>query len=212
MPDMPPGKKIIVNFAVTRELFGSGFSNGHHDAFMEIKHGINTVLNAAEEVRLTCPAGTDVTGRPEMNLRPGGDPSILRFPMSVFTLVPAHTFLGRVALSGFLTGIGSRYYGHYTIEFDGPVHALMQSGHLTGFDGAARDVAKANAHYDRVASLFGIDRNFVHSRHAGIHPGCGYPWDMRENFGRWRGLPSATRASCISTPAAPMPRARSAGT
>ncbi|WP_171173308.1 hypothetical protein [Ruegeria sp. HKCCD8929] len=185
--DMPQGKKIIVSFAVNRALFGSGFSNGHHDAFMEIKHAINTVLNEAEAVHLTCPAGTDVTGRPEMNLRPEGDTSILRFPMSVFTPVPAHSFSGRVALSGFLTGTGSKYYDDYTIQFDGPVHALMQSGRLTGFEGSAKDVARANAHYDRVASLFGIDRNFVHSWHAGIHPGCGYPWDMRENFERWGG-------------------------
>ncbi len=113
MPDMPPGKKIIVSFAVTRELFGSGFSNGHHDAFMEIKHGINTVLNAAEEVRLTCPAGTDVTGRPEMNLRPGGDPSILRFPMSVFTLVRAYILGARGAV-----GVSDRH----RIEILRPLH------------------------------------------------------------------------------------------
>ena len=35
--------------------------------------------------------------------------------------------------------------------------------------------------------MFGIDRNFVHSWHAGIHPGCGYYWNMRENYERWGG-------------------------
>ena len=34
---------------------------------------------------------------------------------------------------------------------------------------------------------FAIDRNFVHSWHAGIHPGCGYPWDARANYERWGG-------------------------
>jgi hypothetical protein len=119
-----------------------------------------------------------------MNLNPDGDTSIQRFPMSVFTPVPAHTFSGRVALR-FLTGTGSKYYDDYTIEFDQPVFALMENGRVTGFEG--RHAARAQAHYDRVAGIFGIDRDFVHSWHAGIHPGCGYPWDMRKNFERWGG-------------------------
>ena len=182
--EMPQGKKIIVSFALTRELFGSGFSNGHHDAFMQIKSGINQVLAGAEEVHITCPLGTDVRGRPKMNLRADGDTSILRFPMSVFTPCPAHTFSGRVALT-FLTGTGSKYYDDYTLEFDQPVFAIMEQGRLQRFEGA--EAGLAEAHYDRVAQQFGIDRNFVHSWHAGIHPGCGYPWDMRANYERWGG-------------------------
>ena len=38
---------------------------------------------------------------------------ILRFPMPVFTPVPATTFSGKVALCGFLTGTRSRYYDDY---------------------------------------------------------------------------------------------------
>lgn len=185
--DMPQGKKIIVSFALNRELFGSGFANGHHAAFLKIKDAINAVLDGAENVRLTCPAGTDISGRPEMNLKADGDTSILRFPMSVFTPVPAHTFSGRAALAGFLTGTGSRYYDDYNVEFGGQVYALMENGRLTGFEGGTDDVARANAHYDRVSSMFGIDRNFIHSWHAGIHPGCGFPWDMRENYEKWGG-------------------------
>ena len=184
--DMPNGKKIIVSFALNKELFGSGFANGHHDAFLEIKSGINAVLDRASEVRITCPLGTDVRGRPEMNLEPDGDTTILRFPMSVHTPTPAHSFSGRVAMT-FLTGTGSKYYDDYTIEFDEPVFAVMENGRLQHFEGAPKDVARAEAQYDRVSSLFGIDRDFVHSWHAGIHPGCSYPWDMRENWERWGG-------------------------
>ncbi len=184
--EMPKGKKIIVSFALTRELFGSGFSNAHHDAFMEIKHEVNSLLATAQDVRITCSLGTDIRGRPEMNLEKDGDTSILRFPMSVFTPVPAHSFSGRVAMT-FLTGTGSRYYDDYTIEFDQPVFAVMKSGRLQRFEGVPADAALAEAQYDRVASMFGIDREFVHSWHAGMHPGCGYPWDMRDNYERWGG-------------------------
>ncbi|NKB27839.1 MAG: hypothetical protein GKR99_09910 [Rhodobacteraceae bacterium] len=184
--EMPQGKKIIVSFAVNQELFGSGFANGHHAAFMQIKDDVNAVLAGARDVRITCPLGTDVRGRPEMNLRAGGDTSILRFPMSIFTPVPGHSFSGRVALT-FLTGTGSKYYDNYNIEFDQTVFAVMENGQLQGFEGTPSDTARAEAQYDRVASMFSIDRNFVHSWHAGIHPGCGYHWDMRENYERWGG-------------------------
>lgn len=184
--DMPQGKTIIVSFALTRELFGSGFANAHHAAFLALKSAVNGALDRAGQVRITCPLGTDITGTPKMNLNRDGDTSILRFPMSVFTPVPAHSFSGRAAMT-FLTGTGSRYYDDYNVEFDAPVFAVMENGRLTGFEGAAADVTRANAQYDRVAGMFGIDRDFVHSWHAGIHPGCGFPWDMRQNWERWGG-------------------------
>ncbi len=184
---MPKGKTIIVCFALSRDMFSSGFANGHHDAFLQLRDAVNTVLANASQVHVTCPNGTDFHGKPMMNLTPSGDTTILRFPMSVFTPVPAHSFSGCVALPGFLTGTGSQFYDDYTIHFDRQVWALLDEGRLAGFEGAANDVARAEAHYDKVAAQFGIDRNFVHSWHAGIHPGCGYPWEASENFERWGG-------------------------
>ncbi len=139
-------------------------------------------------VRVTCPRGTDFCGKPEMDLSLGGDTTIRRFPLSVFTPVPATGFSGKVALCGFLTGTGSMYYDDYTLEFEGQVLALLKEGQLIGFEGSSSDVVAANAHYyDHVARLFGIDRNAVHSWHSGIHPSCGYPWQARENYERWGG-------------------------
>jgi len=183
---MPQGKTIIVSFAVSRGLFGSAFGTGHHGAFLALKDAVNATLDRAETVRITCPLGTEISGRPEMNLASDGDTTIRRFPMSVFTPVPAHSFSGRAALR-FLTGTGSRYYPDYSPEFSAPVFAILRDGRLAGFEGTPGDVARANAQYDRVSGLFGIDRNFVHSWHAGIHPGCGYPWDMRQTYERWGG-------------------------
>lgn len=184
---MPQGKRIIVSFALNEELFGSGFAGGHHDAFMHLKNSTNALLATAGEVRLTCPLGSDVRGQPQMLLTPEGDTTVTRFPMSVFTPVPAYSFSGRVALT-FLTGTGSKYYDDYTIEFEKPVFAVMENGRMQRFEGATKDAARAEAHYDRVAAELGIDRNFVHSWHAGIHPGCGYPWPRTDNTERWGGV------------------------
>ena len=185
--DMPSGKRIVVSFALDAWLFASSFATTHHGAMMALKKKVDSALASATNVRVTCAKGSDFSGRPDMPDVSVGDTSILRFPMSIFQPVPARTFSGRVALCGFLTGTGSLYYDDYTVEFDGPVFALFQDGQLTGFEGSAHDVAAANAHYDRVSTLFQIDRNFVHSWHAGIHPGCGYTRSARDNYERWGG-------------------------
>ena len=184
---MPKGKRTLVSYALDASQFGSTFGTIHHSAMLKLKNCIATVLDQAENVRVTCPIGTDFSGKPEMNLNADGDTSILRFPMSVFTPVPAHNFSGRVALCNFLTGTGSLYYDDYTVEFDQTLYAHFDKGLLTGFEGHLKDVVRANAHYDRVSEMFDIDRNFVHSWHAGIHPGCGYTRPAHENYERWSG-------------------------
>ncbi len=185
--DMPRDKRIVVSFALDAGLLESGFGTTPHDAMVELNDLITDAFSHAETVHVTCPNGTDFVGKPDMPLIDTGDTTVLRFPMSVFKPVPAHSFSGHVALCGFLTGTGSQYYEDYTLEFDGPVLAHLDHGRLTGFEGSARDVAAANAHYDRISSALGIDRNCVHSWHAGIHPGCGYLRDACENYERWGG-------------------------
>lgn len=44
---------------------------------------------------------------------------VSRFPMPVFTPLPAAEFSGIVALPGFLAGTGSLYYQPYAIEYSG---------------------------------------------------------------------------------------------
>ena len=183
--DMPRGKRIIVSFALNAHLLGTGFGTANHSAFVALKSAVNSALSNAGEIRISCPAGTEVVGKTDIELTPAVDTSILRFPMSVFTPVPATKFDGRVALPGFLTGAGSRYYDDYTVDFDGQVYAMLDRGRLAGFEGSPSDVDRANRHYDRVAALFGIDRNFVHSWHAGIHPGCGFAGNAGANYQRW---------------------------
>lgn len=184
---MPEGKRIVVSFALDVGLLGSGFGTTSHTAMVALKDLITETFAQARSVQVTCPNGTEFSGTPNMPDTRGGDTSVLRFPMSVFKPVPAYSFSGKVALCGFLTGTGSHYYEGYTVEFEGRVLAHFRQGRLLGFDGSARDVAAANAHYDRVATRLSVDRDCVHSWHAGIHPGCGYEQRASENYERWSG-------------------------
>ncbi len=185
--DMPADKRIVVSFALEADAFGSPFCTVPHDAMKALHTCVTDALRRAAHVRVTCPGGTDFSGAPALPAGPGTDTTVRRFPLSVFPPVPAAEFTGRVALCGFLTGTGSLYYDDYTLEFDGPLHTLFKSGRLTGFEGDPASVRAAEAHYDRVAACCGIDRNALHSWHAGIHPGCGYPYPARENYERWGG-------------------------
>ncbi len=185
--EMPTGPKFVVCFALNSHLLGSAFGRAHYEAFCQTKSAVDQTVLKAQQITITCPKGTDVSGQIPHGTNTASDTTSTRFPMSVFAPVPADQFSGRIALGGFLTGTGSKYYDDYTVTFDDLVFAMLRNGRLTGFEGEAADVALANKQYDRVSSLFGIDRNFVHSWHAGIHPGCGFPWDLTQDYERWGG-------------------------
>lgn len=186
--EMPPGMRIVVCYALDIEVLASPFGTADHAAFVALKHAIDDMMSGAREIRVTCPRGTDFAGP-----GPGGsketreDVSIMRFPMSTFAPVPAGDFSGLVALAGFLMGTGSRYYQPYGKGTRGRLLARFRHGRLTGFSGDPCDVAMANAHYDDISARFGIDRDMVHSWHAGIHPGCSFPGDVEQDFLRWSG-------------------------
>ncbi|WP_146343842.1 hypothetical protein [Falsiphaeobacter marinintestinus] len=185
--EMPQGTTIINSYTLNAHLLQSTFASAHYDAFVALKTAVDRCIARSDQITVTCPAGTAFEGKSDLKGASAVDTTLRRFPMSVFSPVPAAEFSGKVALGGFLTGTGSRYYDKYTVEFDGQVFAIFENGRLSGFEGAPHDTAKANAHYDRVSSLFEIDRNFVHSWHAGIHPGCGFPWALQQDYLQWGG-------------------------
>jgi hypothetical protein len=86
-----------------------------------------------------------------------------------------------------LAGTGSRYYEPYGLRIDEPVFAIVEGNRLVGWEGPASIVARVRAHYADIAARFGIAGDFVHSWHAGIHPGCAYQGDALDNLERWSG-------------------------
>lgn len=184
---MPDDLTIINSYTLTKASLASAYASAHYDAFVDLKRAVDRFVASSDEIVISCPAGTAIRGHASLECIPANDTTLKRFPLTVFSPVPAAEFSGKAALGGFLTGTGSRYYPDYTAEFNNQVFAHFEMGRLTGFEGDKADVAKADAHYNRVSTLFGIDRDFVHSWHAGIHPGCGFPWDLSQNYETWGG-------------------------
>ncbi len=183
---LPKSTRAIVSYALDLDMLTSAFGTAHFAAFVKLKYAIDAMIETAGEIRVTCPRGTDFIG-PGVALGGKQDVSIIRFPMSVFAPVPAAGFAGRAALAGFLVGTGSRYYSPYGRALQRRIIAHFASGRLTGFTGDAHDVRAAEAHYDDISARFDIDRNAVHSWHAGIHPGCAFRSPVDADFLRWSG-------------------------
>ncbi len=183
MSDIRP----IVCYALDHHMLGSSFGTIDHKAFIMIKDALNEQLARAKNIQVTCPLGTDFSGPCAVYPVEGADVTVARFPLSVFTPAPAGNFAGKIVQNGFLVGTGSQYYQPYGRRLNGLLEVLFEGNRITGFNGEAEDVRAAEEHYQHVGRLYDIDPYFVHSWHAGIHPGCSYDRPAGANFERWSG-------------------------
>ena len=185
---MPRGLRPIVSYALDTEMLASPFGTAQYQVFVELKAAFNALFAAAGSIRVSCRLGTDLVGRVQpSSASRSADVSIKRFPLSVFAPLAASGFAGRVSVSRFLLGTGSQYYKPYARPLEQPVFAHVEGTRIAGWEGLDRDVSCARAHYDFVADHLGVDRDYVHSWHAGIHPGCCYPLPAHRNYERWSG-------------------------
>ncbi|KMW57488.1 hypothetical protein AIOL_002453 [Candidatus Rhodobacter oscarellae] len=183
--DWPAGTRAMICYALDGAMLGSSFGWLDHHGMVAIRDAADTAIAAAQEIHVTCPAGTELIGRIDAQGPEPRDTTTIRFPLSVHTPVPARHFSGRVAQRGFLVGTGSNYYEPYSLGLEETLVLEIRDGRIVGFAGNTADVARAEAHYAHVAGLFEIDAHFVHSWHAGIHPGCAFAPDARLAPERW---------------------------
>ncbi|WP_108386319.1 hypothetical protein [Yoonia sediminilitoris] len=177
----------IINYALDRDMLASPYGTIKYWAFVELSGLINDALQRAREIQVTCPAGTDFTGRAADRSTRLTNTMRRRFPMSVFAPVPTVNFSGRIAQKGFLAGTGSHYCTPSSCEIKKTLFVDFEGTQITGFDGSIKDVITATEHFERVAKRYGLDPYYVHSWHAGIHPGCAYKATAGQNLERWSG-------------------------
>lgn len=189
--DVMPGRCTkTISYAFDAACLGSRFGTTPYRLMSELKTLVDRRVAAAGEIRITCPLGTDLVGKP-LSMTPdaiSGEVNVRRFPLTVFKPVPAQAFSGRVALSRWLVGSGAHYYQPYEARLDGTVFALLEAGRIVGYEGPANVVDLVRGHHRRVASMFNIDPTLVHSWHAGIHPQTFYPLPAGHNLARWSAL------------------------
>lgn len=173
----------VMCYALDRTMLASHFGRADHSAFVELLACLNAALSQAKHIRVTCPLGTEFDGPGAHFPTTGGEVSVRRFPLSVFSPVPADGYRGTIAIAGFLTGTGKSCYAPYDLPLADILEVRFDGTQITGFAGA--DAQAARAHYDHVGALLGTEPRFVHSWHAGIHPGCAYHMQAGANVERW---------------------------
>jgi len=113
--------------------------------------------------------------------------SVKRFPQLVPRPIPATGFRGKVVLSRFLLGTGSRYYEPYYLTLPQDVVACVEGNKITHFEGDADQVERVVNHYQHISSQFDIEPWYVDSWHAGIHPACHFDTNAETDILRWSG-------------------------
>lgn len=176
----------IMSYARTHAALASPFGRAPHAALQAVKNAVDALQQGADEIEITCPLGSRLTGRPTpLPPEAPADVSVRRFPLGVPQPVLAAGFSGSVVLARFLTPTGSRPYEPDSLPLAEPVRAHIENGRILDFDGPADSVASVRAHHRHVGGLFAIDPWAVHSFHAGIHPACAYPFPAADNPDRW---------------------------
>lgn len=176
-------------YALDEGFLGSAFCSLPHRLMEELKRRLEAALDAAEHWRITCPLGTDVSGRFEPPADGGHEDFSLRlFPVTTFRPVPCRSMTGRVALSHWLMATGNRTYAPDEVMLDATVFAAIENGRITGLEGPTAEAGKVRAHHDFVGETFGIDPDLVHSWHVGINPQTFYPRPAESDLERWGGI------------------------
>ncbi|MEZ5824446.1 MAG: hypothetical protein R3C97_06810 [Geminicoccaceae bacterium] len=185
---LPPGKRYAVSYALDIGMLDSAYGATSYEALCRFKLAVDELFDTAIRIRVTCPAGTDLEGMPS-EAEPGEitEVSIRRFPMLVPKPISARRFSGKVVLSRFLLGTGSRFYDPYALPLASDICADIDHGRILRFTGDGEEVARINRHYALISERFGIDPWVVHSFHAGIHPACRYERAPETGYERWGG-------------------------
>jgi len=174
-------------YALNDTSLNSPFGTACHHGMCEIKNAIDTAFEDASHIRVTCPRGTNYSGRLWQTGEQIPEVSVKRFPQLVPRPIPAKGFRGEIVLSRFLLGTGSRYYEPYCLTLPQDVVACVEGNRISHFKGAANQVQRVEKHYKDISSQFNIDPWYVDSWHAGIHPACQFESSAESDLLRWSG-------------------------
>lgn len=175
----------VMSYARDADALASAYGRTHHDAMLALKEAVNDVLLGADRIDVSCALGTAFSCEITDRVRESGDVAVRRFPMGVPQAILAEQFTGRVALARYLTPTGNQSYEPASLAVDNTVYANVEAGRIMGYEGDAETVADVKNHYKTVSDIFGIDPDFVHSWHAGIHAGATFRKAAADDPDRW---------------------------
>jgi hypothetical protein len=186
--DIPGSASKTMSYALDLSILGGSACTIPHRVMEEIRTAFDAKADTAETWHITCANGTDISGTQDVAAVERGeveDFTVTRYPVCAPRPLPCNTATGVVALSHWLMASGNRQYPDDTIMLTDIVMAHVENGRIMELDGPAHLTDAIRAQYTRVGALFDLDPWNVHSWHAGINPGAGYPVNGARNIERW---------------------------
>ena len=189
--DLREIRSVAMCYALDAEILGAPVCRVPYELSLRVLAKLQAELDAARRWRVTCPLGTDVSGRsnprePEKEAKRGF--SLRLFPLGPFRPIPCDSMSGTL-VTRWLPPVVTRRYEPYGIGFENPVSIAVTNGRITGFDGDERAVARARNQYERVAETFAIaDPYTIFSWHGGANPQILYPGVAADDIARWNGV------------------------
>ena len=177
-----------MSYALDIGVLGGPSCTVPHRVMEAIRVAYDNQVNRARTWRVTCPLGTDISGRQDIEAVTAGkaeDFTLTRYPVCAPRPLPCNRASGVVAVANWLMASGNRKYPDDELMLPVPVMAHIENGRITEFEGPAEEVERVRAQYQRVGALFGLDPFTVHSWHAGMNPGAFYPVRARSGIERW---------------------------
>ena len=175
----------VMSYALNAEMLAGGYGTLNHSSMVALKDAIDDVTLTADNIRVTCPLGTDFMGSPGNSLLEGSEVVVSRYPMGVPKPVLAEGFSGVVKLTHFLTPTGSKVYKPAYLQLSDVVTVLVDGTRMVDMVGPTDLVRNFRLHYEQVATKFGLKAFNVDSWHAGIHPLMKYDSLASSNPVRW---------------------------
>ena len=179
-------KKRIMSYARNLDNLASSFGRTNYQATLEMKNEINNLFYKSKKIEVECPLGTKLIGKLSSD-KPikQCDVTVTRFPIVVPMPISASGFSGKVVISKYITSTGSKVYDPASLNIRESITAKISDGRIDKFEGTPKEIRNIDDHYEKIAKLFNLDKNIVHSWHAGIHSGITYDSMAEDNPDRW---------------------------
>jgi len=184
------GRKTMC-YLPDNDYLADPFARNHYDILRRVNAAMETAIESAGTYQITCPRGTDVTGKLGSVSDDGSAANrmtpftVEQFPVMIFPPVTCSGMSGRLALSHWLTTSSTHKYPDPVLKLDTTVTAHVENGHITRFEGNAADADRTRDHFERIGRIVGGDAMAVNSWHTGINPRTFYKNSPEENVERW---------------------------
>ena len=188
---LPGSGSRATSYTLNVEMLAAPYATIDNRLLHQLQLKLEAELMDARHWQITCPLGTDLSGEfcwPSLTGGKDDDLTVTLFPVATFKPVPCDTARGRVALSRWLMPGGAARLDNADMTINGVVHAIVGNGSLLSFEGTESEVDKLDGHYDYISQSLEINRNRIHSWHAGINPQTWFNHSADEYLDQWSAI------------------------